>query len=464
MPSENWDFSEQNLIDEHGYDNGPCDGGQIYMSTAYLTRWSGPISEEDAPFIYLSAGAAGPVKKHVLHIIYLPPRNDAFDNDLIKSSVMSYGAVYATMYYKSSFYAPDHCAYYNNGTREGAHAVAIVGWNDNFDKNKFSVTPSGNGAFIAKNSWGAEWGEDGYFYISYYDRYFATEDVSAVVRAEPLNVHEVIYQYDPLGWVNSLGYGTETGWFANIFAASSDAPLAAVGLYSASASSGYEIYVYTDVVGGQPRSGALAGFQTGNLDFPGYFTIPLDRAIPLATNQAFSVAVKLSTAGYAYPIPCEQPQRAYTSRAVANAGESYVSEDGETWDDLPTSWEGKFRNTNVCLKAYAGKPNSYGEYPALFPPSACQVQRLENDFVFFKEYINRLTWQANPENEDLVTAYRIYRKAQGAAAGTRQLISEVAPTVFMHDDRGLAKGDLYSYQLTAVDGYGRESEPAAAGN
>ena len=198
------------------------------------------------------------------------------------------------------------------------------------------------------------------------DRYFATEDVSAVVRAEPLNLHEVIYQYDPLGWVNSLGYGTETGWFANIFAASSDAPLTAVGLYSASASSAYEIYVYTDVVGGQPRSGALAGPQAGNLDSPGYFTIPLDKAIPLAANQAFSVAVKLSTAGYAYPIPSEQPQRAYTSRAVANAGESYVSEDGETWNDLFIFWEGKFRNTNVCLKAYAGGPNSFGDYPALF--------------------------------------------------------------------------------------------------
>ena len=96
--------------------------------------------------------------------------------------------------------------------------------------------------------------------------------------------------------------------------------------------------------------------------------------------------------------------------------------------------------------------------------SAFQVQRLENDFIFFKEYINRLTWQANPENEDLVTAYRIYRKAQGGAAGTQQLISEVANTVFMYDDRGVAKGDLYSYQLTAVDGYGREAEPAAAGN
>ena len=73
MPSENWDFSEQNLIDEHGYDNGPCEGEQIYMSTADLARWSGPISEEDDPFIYLSAGAAGPAKQHVQDIIYLHP-------------------------------------------------------------------------------------------------------------------------------------------------------------------------------------------------------------------------------------------------------------------------------------------------------------------------------------------------------------------------------------------------------
>ncbi len=455
LPAENWDFSEQNLIDEHEFDYGPCEGGHIYMSTAYLSRWSGPLKEEDDPYIYSSAGLT--VRKHVQDVVLIPPRSSPLANDLIKEAVMNYGAVYTAMYYKSTFYNANQQAYYNPGTREGAHAVAIVGWDDNFDRNRFNVLPPGNGAFIVKNSWGTTWGEAGYFYVSYYDEFFARADVNAVVKAETPTNYEIVYQHDPLGWVSSLGYGIETAWFANIFAASSKVPLTAVGFYAASTSSSYDIFVYTDVTDGQPRSGTLVSTKSGNLTSPGYFTIPLDHAVSLRLNQKFSVVVRSSTFDYKYPIPFEKPVLEYSSRAVANAGESFVSYDGVSWNDLHTSWDGKYRNSNVCLKAYAG-------YPPLYPPLNVMLQRLENNFIFFKEYINRLTWQANSQNKTSVVAYRIYRKAKGAADKTFELLAEISPSVFTYDDRGLKKTDLFSYWLITVDEYERESEPAVVMN
>lgn len=42
----------------------------------------------------------------------------------------------------------------------GGHAVCLVGYDDNFRN-------SGQGYFIARNSWGAEWGDQGYFYMPY---------------------------------------------------------------------------------------------------------------------------------------------------------------------------------------------------------------------------------------------------------------------------------------------------------
>lgn len=455
LPSENWDFSEQNLIDEHEFDYEPCEGGQIYMSTAYLSRWSGPLKEEDDPYIY-SASLGFTVRKHVQDVAFIPPRLDYLDNDLIKEAIMSHGALYSSMYYKNSFYNPTYQAYYNNSTREGAHAVAVVGWDDDFDKNKFNILPPGNGAFIVKNSWGTNWGQNGYFYISYYDEFFAS-GASALFKGETPTNYEIVYQYDPLGWVSSLGYGAETAWFANIFVASSNIPLTAIGFYAASTLNSYDVFVYTDVSDGQPRSGTLVSAKSGTLTSPGYFTIPLDNAVPLKFNQKFSVAVRLSAVNYNYPIPCEKPVQNYSSKAVANAGESFVSYDGISWNDLHTSWDGRYRNSNVCLKAYAG-------YPPLYPPSNVKLQRLENNFVFFKEYINRLTWQANPQNKANVVMYRIYRKDRGTADKTFQLIAEVSSSVFTYDDRGLKKTDFYSYGLTAVDDYDRESEPAIISN
>ncbi|MDH7513093.1 MAG: lectin like domain-containing protein [Clostridiales bacterium] len=455
LPSENWDFSEQNLIDKHEFDYGPCVGGHIYMSTAYLSRWSGPIKEEDDPYIYSSSGLT--VRKHVQDVIFILPRPGYLANDIIKETIMNHGAIYASMYYVSSFYNLVNRAYYNSGTKEGGHAVAIVGWDDNFDRNKFNTPPPGNGAFIVKNSWGTTWGESGYFYVSYYDEFLAKRDLSAAVKAETPTNYQVVYQYDPLGWISSLGYGVETAWFANIFTANSTFPLTAVGFYASSALSSYEIFIYTDVTDEQPRSGALVSVKSGNLTSPGYFTIPLDRSVSLKVNQKFSVVVRLSTGNYNYPIPFERPLSNYSSRATANAGESFISYDGVAWSDLHTSWDGRYRNSNVCLKAYAG-------YPPLYPPSGVALQRLENNFVFFKEYINRLTWQANPQNKTNVIAYRIYRKNRGAADKTFQLIAEVTNSVFMYDDRGLKKTDFYSYWLTAVDDYGRESEPATVSN
>lgn len=49
-PTDTTDFSENNLRSRHGFDNGPCDGGNHWMSTAYLGRWEGPILETQDPY------------------------------------------------------------------------------------------------------------------------------------------------------------------------------------------------------------------------------------------------------------------------------------------------------------------------------------------------------------------------------------------------------------------------------
>ena len=349
LTSETWDFSENNLKNTHGFDIGHCDGGNHSMSTAYLARWGGPISETDDPYSTTSdiSPSGLSAQKHAQDVLFLPDRAGPLDNDTIKQAVMTYGAAYTTMYWGSSYWNEANDAYYYTGTNYANHAVAIVGWDDDFLKTKFNApNPPDNGAFIIRNSWGTGFGQNGYFYISYYDSNIGKDN--AVFMAEPTVNYNHVYQYDPLGWIVSYGYGNNTGWFANIFTANSTEQIAAASFYAASPNSTYEINIYIDILAGQPKSGTSAGSKTGTLSSAGYHSIPLDSPILLTPGQKFSVVVKLSTPGYNYPIPLEYPYSGYSSAATANAGESYVSQDGNSWNDIT----GYYGNTNVCLKAF----------------------------------------------------------------------------------------------------------------
>jgi C1A family cysteine protease len=361
LPSESTNYSENNLKNTHGFDWGHCDGGNAYISTAYLARWNGPVNESDDPYNpYSSYSPPGlSSRKHMQEVLIIPDRASALDNDTLKQAVMDYGAIYTTMYWDDSFYSSTNKSYYYDGRAicdygygpmqcYSNHAIAIVGWNDNFDKNKFSPAAPGNGAFIIRNSWGPGWGEAGYFYISYYDSNIGTENFVFVDAQETTNYSRV-YQYDPLGWVTSIGYSNTTGWFANVFTATEDEQVAAVSFYTASFDSGYELYVYKNV-SSAPTSGSLAGSKTGTFSFPGYHTVTLDSPVLLTPGEKFSVVVRLTTPGYNYPIPIEYPQPGYSSDATANPGESYVSSNGTSWADI--SLQSGFSDTNVCLKAF----------------------------------------------------------------------------------------------------------------
>lgn len=513
-----WDFSEQNMIQHHNFDYGPCGGGHIYMSTAYLARWDGPANEIDDPYEYNSIDLA-PVKKHVQNVMFIPTRSSNMDNNDIKKAVMTYGAVYTSMYWDTSCYNASTKGYYNKSSKTGGHAVTIVGWDDNYSKNNFNTAPPGNGAFIVKNSWGNNWGEDGYLYASYYDTYFGRRSYSAVVSAEEKTNYADIYQYDELGWVNSFGYGTDTAWFANIFTSESNVPLSAVSFYTASTRNSYEIHVYKDVNSTNPRSGTRVYRSSGRIDAPGYYTVEFNRGISLSKNKRFSVVVKLTTNNYSYPIPVEYPISGYSSSARAGAGESFVSSNGSSWTDIHTGWGGAYAHTNVCLKAFTGYPqqqltitaaqggttdpapgthsydynssvkiraipnNTYifngwsgdlsgaknpatvvmdedksvhAKFRLIQAPANAGIEQILNRSLFQGEYINVLKWESNPANQGINLAkYRIYQMD----GNQQSLLVELDAETFEYWHRDVDENTSYRYALAAVTAGGREGRP-----
>lgn len=371
--SVNADFSEADLNENHGYSVGVCEGGNWEMSTAYMARWLGPVSEADVPYPYyqtvvsassapdggsgdtLSADQAAPgvpTRYHVQNVYIMSTAGHPLkpaERTALKQAVYDNGGVDIAFYWNGSYYNSTTCAFYNTSETSQNHEVTVIGWDDGYSKTKFNTEPPGDGAFIVKNSWGKAWGKNGYFYLSYYDK--SLNAGAQFLNAEATTKYTRIYQHDPLGWVSSRGYtsGTTTlAWFSNVFMASVNASqIKAISFYTPVANSTYAAFVYSDVTPGEPRSGTLVSSKTGTVVKPGYNTIPLTVG-KVAPNKPFSVVVKLKTPEYDYPIPVEIAYAGYSDAASSCPGQSYVSPDGKSW----ASTGGYY---NVCLKAFAVK-------------------------------------------------------------------------------------------------------------
>lgn len=355
-----------------GVDNPFYAGGTYRLVTSTLGRWSGVQKEENAAFLLsdeenqltvFSQMAADMETKEEeryegeYHLQGSSVLDDASVDD-IKSRLMEDGALQISYYASNSKYynaSPDGMAYYQESDNDADHGVLLAGWDDNFAKENFSPAcqPSNDGAWLIRNSWGSEWADDGYFWLSYEEP--SIEEIVSVRMEEATN-YESIYQYDGYDIWGAVE-AQEDLQAANVFTAKGTESLQAVSFQTLADNTPYKIEIYHNLSGDTPSSGSLVedAAQSGIMQFSGYNTVRLENPVSLRKGERFAVVITYETGStgktqvpieYHYPKITNRRESAYSSLP----GQSYLYLDAG-WRDLAFPINGEVYN-NVPIKAF----------------------------------------------------------------------------------------------------------------
>lgn len=354
MPGKPMDFAVDHMSMHNSFLLGQDEGGEYTMSMAYLLAWQGPVLESEDPYgDGVSPDGLEPCM-HVQEIQVLPSR----DFEAIKRAVYLKGGVQSSLYtsmkdYQSQsvYYNRDTNSYCYIGTEKPNHDSVIVGWDDHYSRENFNMDLAGDGAFICTNSWGQDFGDQGYFYVSYYDSNIGVHNI-VYTGVESTDNYDHIYQSDLCGWIGQIGYGREEAWFANAYRAGKGELLAAAGFYATDKDTEYELYLARNL----PESGtdgieAALGNRVllaeGRLDNAGYYTVPLEEKLSLEDGEKFAIIVKIITPGTVHPVAIEYDAGDGIAQVDLSDGEGYLSHDGSVWEHVEET-----QSCNLCLKAY----------------------------------------------------------------------------------------------------------------
>lgn len=307
-----------------GADNWYSNGLNSLGAFNTLASWNGAVHDDKLPYSRYASyvgsrqKAYGEDDYHLENAYVMNKR----DKTAVKRAILDYGAVTLGFYADKSIqfsnesmlengrsgYDTSNKSYYRSDMTSSNHEVLIVGWDDNFNKFNASngFTPKSPGAWICRNSWGKDFGDNGYFYISYEDS--SIDNVMVSFDAESASNYENIYQYD--GNFTGAAYykknsdgskgdisNTFKGKAANVFTAKANQTggeiLKAVSFISYEANGKYTINIYTNLTNAaNPESGTKADTITGSYTYAGYHTVKT-REIHLQEGQKYSVVIEV---------------------------------------------------------------------------------------------------------------------------------------------------------------------------
>lgn len=340
-------YSNEN--DKKGkYNTTVEDGGKVVFAPSYYFGGYGQLPENELSFTSAMTNDTTDLKK-ITSSTYQKGRsiitldNFYLDNmsssgactssgiTTIKTNIMKYGAVVGHMYMDQSLFKDSNENYYLSKTTDGEysnHAITIVGWDDTISKNKFN-NATRDGAFIIKNSWGTDWSNDGFFYISYDDEQIC--NMTANYEVSGSNNYEYTYKSSELVGVPLFALSNTT-YTASKFTkqeANNKETIKRIS-FSVGEDMTYNVYLSKDntlndktkwilLNSGSSTLYGIKSIDLENVEVEDNFTIIVEYIVP--TNNTSSI---FTTCDY-YD---DNNYVEYTS------GKNYISSDGTSWGDM----------------------------------------------------------------------------------------------------------------------------------
>ncbi len=335
-------------------------GGKQEYTTAYVLNYWGPIKENDMPFSLLTNILNNNTKitqndiinkKAIIDvddIFYLNNPQGACSTDsinTIKQYLVNHGALSASIYFdiKSDKYI-NNAYYYYNDFNISNHALTIVGWNDNIETNSFKTSSTRKGAWIVKNSYGTNVGDNGYYYVSYDDINICTNIVG--FYNTNLDVSDEVYYYDDLGTNVTLTSKSNINYIANIYTKKNKETEKIDKVTFATSKEGINYTVY------YASNASLKNYEEiakGTTSHAGYMSIIPNKDIFI--TDKYSIIVKYETDSKTsdeIPVAMQSTSKTspYNSFNITN-GVSFISTDGTSWIDL-----GEKLNIQSSIRVY----------------------------------------------------------------------------------------------------------------